>query len=99
MFQERVWELIKKIPKGKVTTYREIAKKLGTKAYRAVGRTCHDNPKPIVTPCHRVVRSDGSIGICRFDNCHKKRIKLLKREGVKIKGNKIVDFERILFRF
>lgn len=98
-FQERVLKLLKQIPKGKVTTYSLIAKKIGTRAYRAVGTTCHNNPKPVAIPCHRVVRSDGTIGICMEDNCHKKRIKLLRNEGIKIKGNKILDFEKVLFKF
>jgi methylated-DNA-[protein]-cysteine S-methyltransferase len=98
-FQERVLELLKKIPKGKVTTYKILAKQMKTKAYRAVGTACHNNPKPIVIPCHRVVRSDGNLAVCHEDNCHMMRIKLLKNEGIKFKENKIVDFEKVLFRF
>ena len=98
-FQERVLDLLKKIPKGKVTTYKLLAKQMKTKAYRAVGSACHNNPKPIVVPCHRVVRSDGEIAVCHHDSCHKGRIKLLRKEGIKIKGNKIVNFEDVLFKF
>jgi len=98
-FQEKVLKLLKKIPKGKVTTYKILAKQMKTKAYRAVGSACHNNPKPVIIHCHRVVRSDGKIAICHHDNCHKKRIKLLRKEGIKIKGNKIVDFEKALFKF
>jgi len=54
-FQEKVWKLLKQIPKGKVTTYKIIAKKLDTKAYRAVGNSCHNNPYFPVAACHRVV--------------------------------------------
>ena len=98
-FQERVWQLLKKIPKGKVTTYRLLAKQMKTKAYRAVGTACHNNPKPVVVPCHRVVRSDGTVAICHEDSCHKKRIQVLRKEGIKIKGNKIVNFDEVLFKF
>ena len=98
-FQERVLELLKKIPKGKVTTYCLIANKMKTKAYRAVGTVCHNNPKPVTIPCHRVVRSNGTIAVCHEDNCHKRRIRLLRKEGIKIKGNKIVGFEKVLFKF
>lgn len=98
-FQERVLKLLKKIPKGKVSTYGLIAKQMKTKAYRAVGNACHNNPKPIAIPCHRVVRSDGTIAVCHHDSCHKKRAKLLRKEGIKIKGNKIVNFEEILYKF
>ena len=99
-FQQRVVELLKKIPKGKVTTYKIIAKQMNTKAYRAVGTSCHNNPLPTsVAPCYRVVRSDGTIGICHSDSCHKSRIRKLKKDGIKIKGNKIIDFEKVLFKF
>lgn len=96
-FQEQVWELLKKIPKGKVTTYKEIAHALNTKAYRAVGNACHNNPYSPVAACHRVVNSDGSIG--GFSSGVKKKIKMLEREGVKVRNGKIVDFKKILFKF
>lgn len=98
-FQERVLEQLKKIPKGKVTTYGLVAKQMKTRAYRAVGTACHNNPKPVVIPCHRVVRSNGTIALCHHDSCHEGRIKTLKKEGIKIKGNKIVNFKEILYRF
>lgn len=96
-FQEKVWKLLEKIPKGKVTTYSMIAKKMKTKAYRAVGTACHNNQT--TAPCYRVVRSDGTIAICHNDNCYKKRIKRLRKDGIEIKGNKIIDFEKKLFKF
>jgi len=98
-FQERVLRLLKEIPKGKVTTYKILAKQMKTKAYRAVGTACHNNPKPVVVPCHRVVRSDGKIAVCHEDNCHMRRINLLRKEGIKFKGNRIVDFEKVLYKF
>jgi len=97
-FQQKVWKLLEKIPKGKVTTYSLIAKKMKTKAYRAVGTACHNNQT--TAPCYRVVRSDGTVGICRHnDNCYKKRIERLRKDGIEIKGNKILDFEKKLFKF
>lgn len=96
-FQERVWELLKKIPKGKVTTYGEIASALNTKAYRAVGTACHNNPYSPIAACHRVVKSNGDIG--GFSSGIKKKIKMLEKEGVKVKNGKIVDFDKILFKF
>ncbi len=98
-FEERVWKLLEQIPKGKVTTYKLLAQKLGTKAYRAVGTACHNNPRPIVVPCYRVVKSDGTIGICHEDDCHQRRITLLKKDGIKFKGNKIINLDEILFKF
>lgn len=96
-FQEKVWELLRKIPKGKVTTYRLIAKKLNTRAYRAVGNACHNNPFFPVAACHRVVCSDGFVG--GFDSGTKKKIKLLQKEGIKIEDGKVLDFDKVLFKF
>jgi O-6-methylguanine DNA methyltransferase len=97
-FEQKVWKLLKKIPKGKVTTYGTIARKLNSKAYRAVGTACHNNPDPAV-PCYRVVRSSGSIGICHVDSCHRKRISRLRKDGIKIKGNRILNLKKVLFKF
>jgi len=96
-FQERVWKLLKQIPKGKITTYKIIAKKLNTKAYRAVGNACHNNPYFPVAACHRVVYSNGFVG--GFADGTKKKIKLLQKEGIKIKNGKILNFNKILFKF
>ena len=96
-FDEKCYELLKKIPKGKVTTYKEIAKALGTKAYRAVGSAMNKNPNPIKVPCHRVVKSDGSLGGYAYGSENK--IKLLKEEGVEVINGKVVDFETTLHHF
>ena len=98
-FQDKVLALTKKVPKGKVTTYKEIGKALKRKGqiYRAVGRALHDNKTPIVIPCHRVVASNGSLG--GYSRGIKKKIALLKKEGIEIKNNKIVGFKKKLFRF
>ena len=62
-FQIKVWNELKKIPIGETKTYKEIAKLIGSpKAARAVANACGKNPYPITIPCHRVVRSDGSLG-------------------------------------
>ena len=86
-FNEKVWTLCSKIPKGKVTTYKIIASKLGTKAYRAVGNALKANPYAPEVPCHRVIKSNGEVG--GFARGTKNKIRLLKKEGVKIKDNKI----------
>ncbi|MDD5086584.1 MAG: MGMT family protein [Candidatus Nanoarchaeia archaeon] len=96
-FSEKVLELTKKIPKGKITTYKIIAEKLNTKAYRAVGTALHNNKKPIVIPCHRVVNSTGFIG--GYGGGIRKKIKLLEKEGINIETKKIKNFEKVLFRF
>lgn len=96
-FAEKVLELVKKIPKGKVTTYKIIAKKLNSEAYRAVGNALNKNKKPIVIPCHRVVRSDGNLG--GYSKGIKKKIFLLKKEGIEIKNNTAINFEKKLSKF
>lgn len=96
-FSEKCYKLLKKVPKGKVTTYKIIAKKLNTKAYRAVGNTMNKNPHAPQVPCHRVVKADGNIG--GFATGVKNKIKLLKKEGIAIKNNKIIDFEKFLHKF
>ena len=62
-FQKKVWNEIKKIPRGSTLTYKELAKKIDKpRAYRAVANACGKNPYPMKIPCHRAIRSDGSIG-------------------------------------
>ena len=62
-FQKKVWNEIKKIPKGRTTSYKQIAIAIGhPKAARAVANACGKYPNPIITPCHRVITSDGTIG-------------------------------------
>jgi methylated-DNA-[protein]-cysteine S-methyltransferase len=81
-FKEKVFEVVKKIPKGKVLTYKEVAKLAGRpKAWRAVGNILSKNKDPKI-PCHRVIRSDGKIGGFRLGSKVKK--KLLEKEGVKL---------------
>jgi methylated-DNA-[protein]-cysteine S-methyltransferase len=87
-FSFRVLKEVYKIPPGEVKTYKEIAEKLDSKAYRAVGNALNKNPFPLIIPCHRVVRSDMSLGGFRGGSEMKKE--LLKREQVKIKGNKVI---------
>ena len=82
-FDERVWQVCKRIPKGKVSTYKEIAKALKTKAYRAVGNALHKNPYAPIVPCHRVVNSDGRIG--GFAGGVRKKTSILEKEGVRVK--------------
>lgn len=98
-FSEKVYELCRKVPKGKVTTYKEIGKALRGKGqiYRAVGRALNTNPYAPEVPCHRVVCYDGKVG--GFTHGTKKKIELLEKEGVKVRDGKIEDFERVLFRF
>lgn len=95
-FNQKIWNLTKKIPKGRVTTYKILAEALGTKAYRAVGNAMNKNPYAPIVPCHRVVDSKGHLH--GYAHGLKKKAELLRKEGIKIKSNKIVDFEKVLFR-
>ncbi len=82
-FSEKVFKEVSKIPRGEVATYSEIARRAGNpNAARAVGNILHRNENPVLIPCHRVVRKDGSIG--GYSGGVAKKIKLLKSEGVKI---------------
>ncbi len=82
-FQKKVWKEIKKIPKGRTKSYKEIAIAIGhPKAARAVANACGKNPNPIITPCHRVIASDGSIGGYSGEGGVNKKRALLAHEGV-----------------
>lgn len=97
-FNEKCYVLLQSIPKGKVTTYSDLAHALGCKAYRAVGNAMNKNPYDSkIVPCHRVVNSNGNIGGYMHDINIK--IKKLENEGIKIKKNKIVNFEKKRFKF
>lgn len=87
-----VYELLKTVPAGKVTTYGDLARALGhPRAARAIGRIMNANPDPFVVPCHRVVASDGSIGGYAYGVEMKKGI--LAEEGLQFDGdNMIKDF-------
>lgn len=95
-FTECCYEILRKVPKGKVTTYKALARKLGTKAYRAVGNAMNRNPRAPHVPCHRVVCSDGSVG--GFASGTRKKISMLKKEGIKIINGKI-NLKKYLHRF
>lgn len=83
---EKAYKLVKEIPKGKVTSYGIIARKLNTSA-RAIGQIMKKNPHKDV-PCHRVIMFDGSVGGFRGKH-QKEKMNLLKKEGIKIEKGKI----------
>lgn len=90
IFKEKVYQLTKKIPKGSVATYGQIARLAGKpKAARAVGAYMRTNPNAPQTPCHRVVASDGSLtGYSGKGGVASKR-KMLLAEGVYFVGMKV----------
>ena len=82
-FQLKVWNYLKKIPRGKVKTYSEVAKAIGKPlAVRAVANAIGKNPLAPQIPCHRVIRSDGSLGGYSGKGGIKTKKLLLKKEGV-----------------
>lgn len=86
-FTEKVYNVVKRIPRGKVATYTAVARALkNPRAFRAVGNALNKNPYEGV-PCHRVVRSDGFAG--GFARGTKQKIKILQKEGVSVINNKI----------
>lgn len=94
-FEREVLVATFKIPRGKVSTYKRIAEKVGRpNAYRAVGNSLHNNPLAPIVPCHRVVRSDGEFGGEREEAEQRKR--LLEKEGIPIKNGRVTINEDIL---
>jgi methylated-DNA-[protein]-cysteine S-methyltransferase len=86
-----------RIPRGKVSTYKQIANKIGRpNAYRAVGNALHKNPYAPIIPCHRVVRSDGGFGGSKT-NANKRR-QLLKKEEIPIKNGIVIMSDTILMQ-
>lgn len=78
-FSDKVYDVVKKIPKGKVLTYKQVAKLSGnTKAYRAVGNILNKNYDPSI-PCHRVIRSDNKLG--GYNRGKKAKERILRKEG------------------
>ena len=97
-FNKKVWAALKLIPRGRVTTYKELAKYLGKpKAARAVGNACGKNPDAPRAPCHRVVKSDGSLG--GYGGGAKRKIKLLKKEDIRVNKGKVEEFKKKIYRF
>jgi methylated-DNA-[protein]-cysteine S-methyltransferase len=84
-FQLKVWNYLTKIPKGKVKTYLQVAKGIGNpNAVRAVASAIGKNPNAPKIPCHRVVRTDGSLGRYSGKGGIKTKRLLLKKEGISL---------------
>ena len=96
-FREKCYKALLNVPKGKVTTYSDLARAIGSKASRAVGTAMAKNERLIEIPCHRVVRSDGAIG--QYALGSDKKIELLTQEGVSIESGKVTDLDKFLFKF
>ena len=82
-FQVKVWRYLKKIPRGSIKTYSQVAKAIGKPlAVRAVANAIAKNPYSPKIPCHRVIRADGSLGGYSGKGGLKTKKKLLKKEGI-----------------
>lgn len=95
-FEKSVLVTTFKIPRGKVSTYKRIAEKIGKpRAYRAVANALHKNPLHPIVPCHRVVRSDGRFGGEKSEASSRRR--LVEKEGVFIENDRVKISDKILF--
>ena len=95
---KKIYKKLLEVPKGKVTTYGELAKSIGFKnGQRVVGKIMNQNPYPVIIPCHRVVKSDGKIGGYAYGDVIKSN--MLIGQGIKIKNGKILDLENVIYRF
>jgi methylated-DNA-[protein]-cysteine S-methyltransferase len=96
--EQRVFKKLLSVPKGRVTTYGELAKAVGLKnGQRIIGQIMNKNPFPVIIPCHRVVKSDGRIGGYFYGKDVK--TEMLCGEGISVKNGKIQDWEKAVFRF
>ena len=99
-FDEQIYDFLRKVPKGKVTTYKALAEKLGSKAYRHVGKVMNVNPysfnKKGDVPCHRVIGSNGDL--VGFASGLKNKTRMLTEEGVEVKNGK-VDLKKYRYKF
>ncbi len=84
-FERRVWKVTSTIPAGQTRTYQWVARRIGNpQAARAVGKALSRNPLPVVIPCHRVIRKDGSLG--GYSLGERKKQALLRKEALKSKS-------------
>lgn len=98
-FEHLVLAAVRRVPKGRVVTYASLARNIGApRAARAVGQALNKNPHLVTVPCHRVVRSDGSLGGYRQGSRQKKR--LLIREGVRFTSSlRVKNFSNIEYHW
>ncbi len=96
--EQKVYKKLLDVPKGKVTTYKELANSVGLKnGQRIIGKIMNKNKYPVIIPCHRVVMSNGKIGGYAYGD--KSKAKMLSNEGIKIQNGKILDFKNSVYRF
>lgn len=89
-FSGSVLKALLKIKPGEITTYSDLAKRINSKAYRAVGGVLRNNPLPLIIPCHRVIKKDGKLGgfMGKMEEDWQTN---LKRSLLKLEGNIVSD--------
>ncbi|MEM3067358.1 MAG: MGMT family protein [Thermoplasmata archaeon] len=97
MLKLQIYEYLKKVPKGKVITYKELAKSVNSKAYRFVGHCMKTNSNRIKIPCYKVIKSDGKIGEYS-DGGIEGKIAKLRKEGIEVVNGK-VDLKKYGWKF
>lgn len=96
---DKVYEAVRRIPKGSVATYGQIAEAIGNKRLsRVVGYALHVNPEPGVIPCHRVVKRDGEVSSAFAFGGANRQVELLTAEGVTFVDESHVDMARCCVR-
>ncbi len=98
-FQRRVYEALARIPKGRVMTYQGLARAIGCRCSRAVGQALKRNPFAPEVPCHRVIKSDLTLGGyagARDGEEVERKLKLLAAEGVLFVHGRLQDPARII---
>lgn len=94
-----IYDIVKQIPRGKVSTYGQIAALSGNpRRARIVGYALHVNPEPGVIPCHRVVNKEGRVAPAFAFGGEDVQISMLRQEGVEVSDEGIVDLETFLWR-
>ena len=97
-FDQSVYEYVKSVPRGKVTTYGMIARAIGhPRAARQVGNALHRNPAPGIVPCHRVVNREGRLAPAFAFGGIEVQARLLEEEGLSVKDG-YVDMERYFWK-
>ncbi|NOX25412.1 MAG: MGMT family protein [Deltaproteobacteria bacterium] len=97
-FAGRVYRALAEVPAGMVTTYKLLAAAVGCRSCQAVGQALRRNPFAPQVPCHRVIKSDLSLGGFMGEcggAARQRKIALLRREGVIFKGGRLLDSKRI----
>jgi methylated-DNA-[protein]-cysteine S-methyltransferase len=98
VFQQKVYDKLREVPRGKVTTYALLAKAVGCGSPRAVGQALRQNPFAPKVPCHRVIASDLTLGGFAGKTTGpdiRRKTALLEAEGVHIENGRLADIKRI----